>query len=268
LSGFLYAFYTPILDININIVKSIKDAHSLNSTVTKVDNYGNVKAKSLQNFDTNTVNILMFMFNSREEAILKGYNKEADVENNNENNNGQQIPYRRIKFETVGSTIGIYNNTTKDSLPSAKEFSKVIYPYTYQVPIGNETFFSVALVILDIDEKKLLFLDPYMDSDSARRTLNVLKIKFEDHFSTNLSVDLYHTIIKEGKEYIDTDNYEKLKFTEGILEGVSVDDLSVIYMYVMIYHVIYSCPLIFKATDLIQFKDKICYMIMKNTLLL
>jgi len=259
IASFLLTFYSPLLGI---YKKSTLDAlsNSPDSVVSRIEGFGNVRVKHLKTFGINTINILVAMFNLREEAIYKVYTGDAPDDDDNNDEEGQQrlvqpkTSYHRIKFENIQKVVGIFDGTLeKESLPSSKDYSQVIYPFRYQVSVDNKIFFPIALIVVNLKEKKLLFLDPYMADSDAASTLHNIKEKFDSFYGCNFNSGIYHTISKE----IVTDKFEKLPTT--------CDDYPIIYMYVMIYYVIYSCPIIFKATDVQGLGDKIRCMILKET---
>ena len=237
----------------------IRESHT---TVAQIMGFGNVKVEHISSFSINTINILMVLFNLREEAISSkihkiGYDEEAEE--------GQQqrlvpipVSYRRIKFELLQKVSEIFSSSLQQPLPSATDYSKVIYPYRYEIKIDNEVCYIVALIIMHPKEKMLFFLDPYLNIDSAKQTLGAIKQKFDYYYNCTFNGQLYHTI---DKDYA-TDTFEKLS------NDTMSEELSIIYMYVMIYYVIFSCPIIFKTIDLKQFQDKIRYMILKKTLVI
>lgn len=265
LSDFLYNFYTPILPMFKSIVEKTSLEES-NTVVAEIKEFGKVKVKHIFKFSIKTINILMVLFNSREDAIFSkirkiGYDEEAAEEGQQQRLVPTPVLYRRIKFELLEKVCEIFSSTVlsiQEPLPSATEYSKVIYPYRYEITIDNHVCYIVALIIMHPKEKMLFFLDPYLDIDSATRTLGAIKQSFDYYYNCTFNGRLYYTIDKDN----DTDAFEKLS------NDTMSEELSIIYMYVLIYYVIFSCPIIFRTIDLKVFQDKIRYMILKKTLVI
>ena len=263
LATFLLTLYAPLLGIYKTSTADALNSSS-DSVVSQIDGFGKVKVKHLKTFNINTINILVALFNLREEAICKTYT--GDISDDDDDvvvEEGQQrlvrpkILYYRIKFESTQKVVDIFSGKlVNESLTQLSDISKVVYPYRYEVTVDNEIFYPIALIVVDPKQKKLLFLDPYLDECDARQTLGHIKDKFQTFYNCTFTSELYHTISKETV----TDKFDKLPSTS--------DDFPIIYMYVMIYHIIYSCPIIFKATDVEGLGDKIRCMILKKTLFL
>jgi hypothetical protein len=265
LSSFLYTFYTPLLDSYKESVTEIIDQHHevmISEIVSETGTKIKIKVKDIKPFNLRTINILMLLFNLREKSIYDTYS--GDIISDDDDDAFDQVeqqesPYLRIKFEYVEKVVSIFNNNSqKEMLPSSKKYSKIIYPYRYEVFYDNKIHYPVALIIIDLSENILMYLDPYLSPSQQITILNDCKMKFDAHFDCNFTIKLYNTIEDDNADLQDC--YEKLKLTST--------EEPIIYMYVMIYYIIYSCPIIFKAEYLKEFHYKIIYMILKKTLII
>lgn len=255
LGSFLQMLYTPLLDIYAKHVGKIMLQNDTNE-LCNIPGFGKVRVKDLKSLKgRKVVEMLVILFNRREESMCVNNELDDDLvndANDDRNNSRSRKNYKKIKFEHPRAIINILKDQEgRGQLPSEQEFSKLIFTYRYKVEKGV----VVALVVVKLSNKTVSLLDPYMSVEDATKTLDFIGKNLERYFNTKFDVNLYETIKTRDRMI---DSFEKLKFT--------TNDEPVIYMFIMIYHIIYSCPIVFKGEDLNQFKDKIIYYIIKTKL--
>jgi hypothetical protein len=204
-------------------------------------------ASDLTLFGVKTINMLMYLLNMRESELFKVY---ASLK--------KPFVYKKVCFRCAEAIIDIFSDQKRGSLEAFKDYSKVIFPYRVKHANGK---FTINLVIMIPQEKKLFFLDLVRGRDDARGSLHTIKNVFDRYYQETFTLELYSTI-PEVRGVVD--NFQRIN-----LETVSIDE-PIIYMFVAIYYVLFGCPLIFDATDISNkyFQDKIKYALLLKELLI
>jgi hypothetical protein len=198
-----------------------------------------------------TINMLMYLFNVREDEIFKLY----DDNGNGKHVNGKPV-YQKNYFCCAEAIIDVFDVSKKGSLHAFSKNSKVLFPY--RTPVLDNKYI-INLVIMIPGQQKLFLLDLFRSRDDSRILMDIVKKQFDRYYSSTFTIELYSTI-PEINGVIDT--FERMELISN--------DLPIIYMYVAIYYVLFGCPLIFYASDINNkyFRDRIKYEILTKTLFL
>ena len=245
LQSFLVMLYTPLLksyEAHVNRMIADKKPDDV-VTIIKVQGIRHkILAKQLTKFNVDTLNLLMHLFNARETDLYNSYQSQSKPQN-----------YTKVYFQCAETMVHVFDQSKSASLGSLAMYSKVIYPH--RVKLGDNKF-SINLIIMLPQEKKIYFLDPARDRDMVMMVLPIIREQFDRYYNETFTIELYSTTPRN----ILIDSFAKL-------QSLSNDE-PYIYMYIMIYYVLFRCPLIFDFDDINtnHIKNKIMYELMNGEL--
>ena len=245
LKSFLVLLYTPLLPSYVSHVERMiagKNPDDCASYVTIEGKRVKILVKQVTSFNVTTLNLLMLLFNARETEIYKVHQSQT-----------RPFNYKKVYFQPAETIADVFNPLKTAALETLEMFSKVIFPYRIKLLDGR---FSVNLIIMLPKEKRLYFLDPVRDRNDTVQLLPAIKQVFDRYYSQQFDIELYSTVPMN----IQIDSYAKLQFLSN--------DEPYIHMYIMIYYVLFGCPLIFDFDDIntTHIKNRIQYELMSGEL--